>query len=155
MTIIKIIFTNTYVNCDTNNGVLNKKIENLSFYEVYYKILFKKLTSNVRRHAIMCNCSLVLSLKAPPKTILDLWLLIMCFMFVLEFSMLIFYLIYIVLTDPNVDPYAKRRLPPPGQYERIFFKVIDFISYVIVLMFISGFIVWFVCSDFRHELLYK
>jgi hypothetical protein len=30
MTIIKIIFTNTYVNCDTNNGVLNKKIENLS-----------------------------------------------------------------------------------------------------------------------------
>ena len=69
-------------------------------------------------------------------------------------------IIYKELTGPYVNPYAKRRLPPPGQYERILFKVIDFIyddfiSYSIVLMFISVFVSLFVCSDFRHELLYK
>ena len=81
-------------------------------------------------------------------------------MFMVHIIILTFIIIYKELTEPYVNPYAKRRRPPPGQYERMYFKVADFIfddfiSSAIVLMFISVFVFLFVCSDFRHELLYK
>jgi hypothetical protein len=108
----------------------------------------------------MCNCSSLTfsSLNPQPKTMFHMWLSIVeaiwLVMLMAPLIILIFVIIYKELTGHyvNIKPYAKRRLPPPGIFLKVINFIIDnFISYVIVLMFISVFISLFVCSDFRYE----